>query len=157
MDTSLRELYQQVILDHQRNPRNFGDLEDADLRAEGYNPLCGDRINVEVSLGADGDIGEIGFTGAGCAICTASASMMTESVAGKSKDDAARMFDAFRDLVTGRTDPGTAEEELGKLAVFAGVREFPIRVKCATLPWHTLQAALQGRRQRVSTEQGAEE
>ncbi len=152
MDSTLRDLYQQVILDHQKSPRNFRDLEGADLRAEGYNPLCGDRINVEVKLDEEGGIGEIGFTGAGCAICTASASMMTESVAGKSTVDTEKMFDAFRELVTGQSEPGDVQGILGKLAVFGGVCEFPIRVKCATLPWHTLQAALQNRRDRISTE-----
>ena len=152
MDTTLRELYQQVILDHQRSPRNFRDLDAADLRAEGYNPLCGDRINVEIKLDESGGIAEIGFTGQGCAICTASASLMTESLGGKSSADAAGMFDAFRSLVTGQLDPDEAQATLGKLAVFAGVREFPVRVKCATLPWHTLQAALDNRRDPVSTE-----
>ena len=150
LDSLLRELYQQVILDHQRSPRNFRDLDHADLRAEGYNPLCGDRINVEIKLDAQGGLEEVGFTGAGCAICTASASMMTESITGKSPADATQLSDSFRDLVMGRVE--LDEDRIGKLAVFAGVREFPIRVKCATLPWHTLQAALDNRRDPVSTE-----
>jgi nitrogen fixation NifU-like protein len=152
LDSVLRELYQQVILDHQRSPRNFHDLHDPDRRAEGYNPLCGDRINVEIKLGESGDLEEVGFTGAGCAICTASASMMTETITGKSPADVARLSDSFRDLVTGQAEAGDVEGTLGKLAVFAGVREFPIRVKCATLPWHTLRAALDNRRDPVSTE-----
>jgi nitrogen fixation NifU-like protein len=128
----LRELYQQVILDHHRRPRNFGGLEGADRHADGYNPLCGDRIRVELRLGEDGHIEQAAFTGSACAICTASASLMTESV---------------------RARPaGELEDALGKLVVFAGVREFPIRVKCATLPWHVLRAALEGSGQPVSTE-----
>jgi len=152
MDSILRELYQQLILDHQRSPRNFHELEHPDHRAEGYNPLCGDRINVEVDLDDEGRVREAGFTGQGCAICTASASMMTDSVAGKSQAEVDRLFEVFRDLVAGAKDPVEAEKILGKLAVFAGVREFPVRVKCATLPWHTLRAALQQRDGRVSTE-----
>ena len=152
MDDALRELYQQVILDHQRNPRNFRDVQGADLRAEGYNPLCGDRINVAIKLGDAGELGDVAFTGAGCAICTAAASMMTEAVIGKSTESAAEMFESFRDLVMGETAAEDVENILGKLCVFAGVREFPVRVKCATLPWHTLQAALENRRTRVSTE-----
>jgi nitrogen fixation NifU-like protein len=151
VDPALRELYQQVILDHQKRPRNFRSLARAERQAEGYNPLCGDRIKVELRLDG-GKIGEIGFTGAGCAICTASASMMTEAVAGKPASEATRMFDSFRDVVMGKTEAEDAADALGKLAAFAGVREFPIRVKCATLPWHTLQAALENRPGSVSTE-----
>jgi nitrogen fixation NifU-like protein len=151
VDPALRELYQQVILDHQKRPRNFRTLARAERQAEGYNPLCGDRIKVELRLDG-GKIGEIGFTGAGCAICTASASMMTEAVAGKPASEVTRMFDSFRDVVMGKTEAEDAADALGKLAAFAGVREFPIRVKCATLPWHTLQAALENRPGSVSTE-----
>jgi nitrogen fixation NifU-like protein len=151
VDPALRELYQQVILDHQKRPRNFRTLARAERQAEGYNPLCGDRIKVELRLDG-GKIGEIGFTGAGCAICTASASMMTEAVAGKPASEVTRMFDSFRDVVMGKTEAEDAADALGKLAAFAGVREFPIRVKCATLPWHTLQAALDNRPGSVSTE-----
>lgn len=152
MDEGLRELYQQVILDHHRKPRNFGNLENADRRAEGYNPLCGDRVNVEVKLGEGGTLDEIGFTGEGCAICTASASMMTETLRGRSLEDCEDLFRAFRSLVAGQDPPTEASEDLGKLAVFAGVREFPVRVKCATLPWHTFHAALESASGRVSTE-----
>jgi nitrogen fixation NifU-like protein len=150
--SDLTELYQQVILDHQQRPRNFGDLKDADRRAEGYNPLCGDRINVELKLAGDGSLAQVAFTGSGCAICTASASMMTESLRGRKAEDAERVCQGFQDLVTGKREPEDAEGDLGKLVVFAGVREFPVRVKCATLPWHTFRAALRGRGKPVSTE-----
>jgi nitrogen fixation NifU-like protein len=150
--SDLTDLYQQVILDHQQRPRNFGDMKDADRRAEGYNPLCGDRINVELKLGDDGTLTDVKFTGSGCAICTASASMMTESLRGRKSEDAEHVCRGFTDLVTGKREPVDAEDELGKLVVFAGVREFPVRVKCATLPWHTFRAALQGRGKPVSTE-----
>lgn len=148
----LRELYQQVILDHQRKPRNFGDLEQADRRAEGFNPLCGDRINVELKLGAGGEVEEVGFTGSGCAICTASASMMTEGLRGKSAAEAEALIEGFHELVTAKDMPEVDEDLLGKLVVFAGVREFPVRVKCATLPWHTARSALTNDGQSVSTE-----
>ncbi len=143
MDSELRELYQQVILDHYRRPRNCGELADANRRADGFNPLCGDRIRVELRINDDGEtVSEIAFTGEGCAICTASASMMTESLKGLSLEEARRLFDGFHDLLTGTDDPDSLGERLGKLAIFAGVREFPVRVKCATLPWHTFHAAL---------------
>jgi nitrogen fixation NifU-like protein len=148
----LRELYQQVILDHQRRPRNFGPLDGADHAADGYNPLCGDRIRVELRTDDDGRVTRAGFSGSGCAICTASASLMTEGVRGCSAEDARRLFEGFTDLVTGRLEPGQADALLGKLVVFSGVKEFPVRVKCATLPWHTLRAALEGERQPVTTE-----
>jgi nitrogen fixation NifU-like protein len=151
MDSELRDLYQQVILDHHRRPRNFHAVPGADRSAEGYNPLCGDRVKVEIRTGADGRYEDVGFTGAGCAICTASASMMTESLKGRTRDEAERLFRGFHDLVTGEGS-GASGEELGKLAVFAGVQEFPVRVKCATLPWHTFQAAAQGRNEAVTTE-----
>jgi nitrogen fixation NifU-like protein len=150
--SDLTDLYQQVILDHQQRPRNFGNLQGADRRAEGYNPLCGDRINVELKLTKDGSVAEVGFTGSGCAICTASASMMTESLRGRKAEDAEHVCQEFTDLVTGKRETEDTEGELGKLVVFAGVREFPVRVKCATLPWHTFRAALQGRGKPVSTE-----
>jgi nitrogen fixation NifU-like protein len=148
----LDELYRQVIMDHQRRPRNFGDLPGANRTAEGYNPLCGDRIQVALKVGDDDRIAGIGFTGSGCAICTASASMMTEGLKGLPTEEARRIGDAFHALVTGKESPEDAEGRLGKLVVFAGVREFPVRVKCATLPWHTFRAALEGAARSVSTE-----
>jgi nitrogen fixation NifU-like protein len=148
----LRDLYQEVILDHSKRPRNFGQPPDANRRAEGYNPLCGDRETVYVRV-EDDVLKDVGFRGAGCAISTASASMMTESVKGKTLPEAEALFERFHDLITGKDGekkPGAPE--LGKLAVFSGVREFPVRVKCATLPWHTLRAALAGEEKTVSTE-----
>ena len=148
--SDLRELYQQVILDHNRNPRNFRELPTATRRVEGYNPLCGDHYTVFVSL--DGDqIRDVSFTGNGCAISKASASVMTSSVKGKRTDEAQRMFDVFHRLVTGE-NAGLSEAELGRLAAFSGVSEFPARVKCATLAWHTLNSALAGQEEVVSTE-----
>jgi nitrogen fixation protein NifU and related proteins len=144
----LRELYQQVILDHHRKPRNFRKLSQPTGRAEGHNPLCGDHVAVDV--GIEGDvIRDIAFQGSGCAISKASASMMTGSLKGKTLAEAEEMFVRFHRMVT----EGSAEEEpLGKLAVFAGVREFPSRIKCATLPWHTMHAALSGNAEPVTTE-----
>ena len=148
--SDLRELYQQVILDHNRNPRNFRELPAATRRVEGYNPLCGDHYTVFVSL--DGDqIRDVSFTGNGCAISKASASVMTSTVKGKRTDEAQRMFDIFHKLVTGE-NAGLSEAELGRLAAFSGVSEFPARVKCATLAWHTLHSALDGQEEVVSTE-----
>ncbi len=148
--SDLRELYQQVILDHNRSPRNFRELPAATRRVEGYNPLCGDHYTVFVAL--DGDqIRDVSFTGNGCAISKASASVMTSSVKGKRTDEAQRMFDIFHKLVTGE-DAGLSEAELGRLAAFSGVSEFPARVKCATLAWHTLKSALDGQEEVVSTE-----
>ena len=135
----LRDLYQEVILDHNRRPRNFGALPSANHQAEGYNPLCGDKVTVFLDL-QDGRIQDVAFQGAGCAISTASASLMTEALKGKTVEEVREIFQGFHDLVT--TGEGEGSEELGKLAVFSGVREFPMRVKCATLAWHTLQAAL---------------
>jgi nitrogen fixation NifU-like protein len=148
----LRELYQEVILDHSKRPRNFGELAGANRRAEGYNPLCGDRETVFIRF-EDDLLKDVGFRGAGCAISTASASMMTEVLKGKTRAQAEALFERFHDLITGRdgeSEPGATD--LGKLTVFSGVREFPIRVKCATLPWHTLRAALAGAQTTVSTE-----
>jgi nitrogen fixation NifU-like protein len=147
----LRDLYQEVILDHSRRPRNFGALESAHMTAEGFNPLCGDRISVFVKL-ESGKLREITFQGSGCAISTASASMMTERLKGRTPEEVLRLFREFHDLVTGKPAGAGAAEDLGKLAAFSGVCEFPIRVKCATLAWHTLKAALEGSRQAVSTE-----
>lgn len=147
--SELMDLYQEVILDHTRRPRNFGSLENATHRAEGHNPLCGDRV--AVSLRLEGEVvREIRFEGKGCAIATASASMMTELLKGKEAALLQTAFSQFQDLVTGRlTEP---PEDLGKLAAFAGVAAFPVRVKCATLAWHTVKAALESRRQPVTTE-----
>lgn len=152
MSHDLSELYQQVILDHHRKPRNYGKLAVVDRDAEGYNPLCGDRIRVEVRFGSDGRLADVGFTGAGCAICTASASLMTEHLRGKSPEEILRAFEGFTGLVTGRREAAEEGDVVGKLVVFAGVREFPVRVKCATLPWHTLRAALEQRPEPVTTE-----
>ncbi len=137
--SDLRDLYQEVILDHNRHPRNFGALDDANRQADGFNPLCGDKIRVRLIV-EDERIVDIRFEGAGCAISTSSASLMTEILKGKTVDEAKAVFQTFHDLVTGKTEGDLAT--LGKLAVFAGVSEFPARVKCATLCWHTTQAAL---------------
>lgn len=148
----LRELYQEVILDHSKRPRNFGALAGANRRAEGYNPLCGDRETVFVRL-EDDVLEGVGFQGSGCAISTASASMMTERLKGKTRAEAEALFERFHDLITGRDgEKKPGQPELEKLAVFSGVREYPVRVKCATLPWHTLRAALAGEVATVSTE-----
>jgi nitrogen fixation NifU-like protein len=149
--SELRELYQEVILDHGKNPRNFGELEGADHRADGHNPLCGDRITVYVKAPRD-IVEEVGFDGAGCAISTASASMMTQALRGKPVEECREIFEAFHDLLTGKRELDEVGELLGKLQVFSGVREFPIRVKCATLAWHTLRAALDRESEAVTTE-----
>lgn len=147
--SELMELYQEVILDHTRRPRNFGSLENATHWAEGDNPLCGDRVVVFLQL--DGDVvRDIRFQGKGCAISTASASMMTEFLKGSKVDILHETFRRFQGLVTGQVIE--SPEDLGKLAAFAGVATFPIRVKCATLAWHTVKAALENRKQQVSTE-----
>jgi nitrogen fixation protein NifU and related proteins len=148
--SELSELYQQVILDHNKKPRNFRKLEQANHSAEGYNPLCGDHLTVYVDLEGD-SLKEIAFEGSGCAISKAAASMMTQAVKGKSKAQAEELFNEFHSMVTGELDEETEENNLGNLRIFAGVREFPVRVKCATLPWHTLHAALNDKQQ-VSTE-----
>ena len=148
----LRDLYQEVILDHSRRPRNFGEPAGANRRAEGYNPLCGDRETVFIRL-EDDRLKDVGFRGAGCAISTASASMMTEALKGMTRREEEALFERFHQLITGSEGRGApGSPELGKLAVFSGVREFPVRVKCATLPWHTLRAALSGEQTTVSTE-----
>jgi nitrogen fixation protein NifU and related proteins len=146
--SDLRDLYQQVILDHNRKPRNFRKIAHANRTAEGYNPLCGDRIIVEITV-EDGVVKDVAFQGAGCAISKAAASMMTASVIGKPEREVDALFHSVHAMLTGANGP-TAE--VGKLAVFAGVREFPSRIKCATLAWHTLQAALHGAAEPVSTE-----
>ena len=148
--SELRELYQDVILDHHKKPRNFRKLDGAS-HIEGHNPLCGDKITVYVQL--DGDkIKDLSFQGSGCAISTASASMMTESLKGKSRDAAETIFQEFHKLLTSSDGEAADGEHLGKLQVFQGVREFPLRVKCATLAWHTLRAALAGEEKTVTTE-----
>lgn len=149
--SDLQDLYQQVILDHNRNPRNFREIQGAEKTAEGYNPLCGDRLTVWLEID-DGTISDVSFKGAGCAISKASASLMTDSLKGKSLEEAEELFQAFHRMVTGEAGEDFDPTTLGKLAVFSGVREFPVRVKCASLAWHTLRAALSGSRQTVTTE-----
>ena len=136
----LGDLYQELILDHSKRPRNRGPVDRASASAEGYNPLCGDKVTVQLRL--EGDvIQEVGFQGSGCAISTASASLMTEALKGRTRAEAERLFERFHELLT---SDAAASPELGKLTVFAGVREYPMRVKCATLAWHTLRAAMRG-------------
>jgi nitrogen fixation NifU-like protein len=153
MTPELRELYQEVILDHSKKPRNFHDMKDASTSANGFNPLCGDKATVFLKL-EDGIVKDISFTGQGCSIATASSSMMTESLKGKSLDEAKALFNSFHALVTRPPDKSheAAAPELGKLAVFSGVSEFPVRVKCASLPWHTFIAATEGQTEPVKTE-----
>ena len=148
MSDALRELYQEVILDHCRRPRNFGPCASANRTARGNNPLCGDRMTVHLSV-ADGVVADVSFEGNGCAISIASASLMTEAIKGRTADEVRALFDRFHHLVT---VDDTDADALDKLAVFAGVREFPVRVKCATLAWHTLAAALDGSTDEISTE-----
>src|ERR1700704_2107419 len=138
--TYTKQLYQEVILDHNRKPRNWGTLADATHHAEGVNPLCGDRLQLAVKINNDAVEG-IAFEGESCAICKASASMMTTAVKGKPRHDAERLIQEFRDMATGKLDIQTEPHHLGRLMVFAGVRDLPTRVKCAILPWHTLHAA----------------
>lgn len=146
--SELSDLYQEVILDHNKRPRNYRAVESPSHEAEGYNPLCGDRLRL--SLKVEGDvIGDIGFQGSGCAISKASASLMTDAVKGRTVSEARQLFERFHRMVT--TPSGTGVEDLGKLSVLSGVREFPVRVKCASLAWHTLKAALD-RDERVTTE-----
>jgi nitrogen fixation NifU-like protein len=147
----LGDLYQEVILEHSKAPRNYRKPAGANREAEGYNPLCGDRCTVFLDVEGDA-IKDIGFQGSGCAISRASASMMTQSIKGKSKEEAARIFAQFHGLVTGDADAVAHASEMGKLAAFSGVSKFPARVKCATLAWHTMQSALEGKPDPVSTE-----
>ena len=140
--SELRELYQTVILDHNKNPRNFGPLDDANRQADGHNPLCGDRIRVMIRV-RDGTVEDVRFEGSGCAISTASASLMTQAVKGRPLDEALKLFESFHAMVTADATSEVDSGHLGKLAVFAGVREFPMRVKCATLAWHTLKNAVE--------------
>jgi len=146
----LRDLYQELILEHSKAPRNYRELKTADHKAEGYNPLCGDHFTVFLQMEGD-TIRDVAFQGSGCAISKASASMMTQSLKGKTRAEAEELFERFHKVVTGQTVNGD-QAELGKLAVFSGVSEFPTRVKCATLAWHTLEAALEGKQEAVSTE-----
>ncbi len=139
--SELSELYQQVILDHNKKPRNFHKLENANRSAEGYNPLCGDHLNVYLRVDDD-QVQEVSFEGSGCAISKASASMMTQAVKGKTKAEAEALFNEFHRMATGELDEEAEDNHLGKLTIFAGVRDFPARVKCATLSWHTMHAAL---------------
>lgn len=146
-----RSLYAQVILDHNKNPRNYGVLPDADRKAEGYNALCGDQFTVYLKM--DGDtIREVHFDGQGCAISKSSASVMTTLLKGKTKDEAEALFEKFRAMITSEPGADLDAKDLGKMMVFSGVREYPIRIKCATLVWHTVVAALSGEPNAISTE-----
>jgi len=149
--SELRELYQSTILDHNRKPRNYRVPAAANRKAKGHNPLCGDEVTVYLDL-EDDVVRDVGFQGSGCAISTASASLMTEAVKGKSLPEVLQLFDAFHQLVTQGPGSGPEDGDVGKLAVFSGVCEYPMRVKCATLAWHTLKAALEGAPRDVSTE-----
>jgi nitrogen fixation NifU-like protein len=146
--SELKDLYQEVILDHNKRPRNYHAVENASHSAEGYNPLCGDRLNLYLKV-EDGVVTDVGFQGAGCAISKASASLMTDSIKGRPVAEVRDLFQRFHAMVT--TPPDKPVENLGKLSVLSGVREFPVRVKCASLAWHTLKAALD-REQLISTE-----
>ncbi len=150
MFDQIRDLYQEVVFDHNRNPRNFRVMEDANRKIEGFNPLCGDRITLYVKID-EGLIKDVSFQGAGCAISTASASLMTEIVKGMNEAQAEHLFETFHRITTGK-DEAVNLEELGKLAVLAGVRAYPARVKCATLAWHSLQAALANKETTITTE-----
>ena len=149
--SDLSTLYQEVILDHSKRPRNFRAMEGADHRANGYNPLCGDKVTIYLHM-VDDRIADISFQGSGCAISTASASILTETLKGKTREEAEALFEAFHDLVTGHPAKSAGVPALGKLAVFSGVSEFPVRVKCASLAWHTLRSALEGNAALASTE-----
>lgn len=146
----LRELYQQLILDHNKKPRNFGPLAGATREAKGVNPLCGDKVTVYLRLEGD-RVADVGFDGSGCAISTASASVMTETLKGKTRQEVEAIFDRFHALVAGHAEASEARD-LGKLAAFSGVKDYPARVKCATLAWHALRAALDEIEEPVSTE-----
>ena len=148
--TGLRELYQEVILDHNKHPRNYGEIDGADCQADGYNPLCGDRLVVYLKV-REGKITEVAFVGSGCAISKASASLMTDAVKGLSLSAAKELFDQFHTMITNKAETDFSEE-LGKLAVLAGVRDYPTRIKCASLAWHTLRSALDNNKGSVSTE-----
>lgn len=148
----LRELYQETVLEHSKTPRNYRELRNANHKAEGFNPLCGDHFTVYVDLDEDA-VRDVSFQGSGCAISKASASMMTQSVKGKTRAEIEKLFERFHDMVTGRVSADCGDRsDLGKLSVFGGVSAYPARVKCATLAWHALRAALKGARETVSTE-----
>lgn len=147
----LHDLYQEVILDHNKRPRNFGPLPDATQSAKGHNPLCGDKLTLSLKIAGD-RIENVSFEGSGCAISKASASLMTDAIKGQTIDDATRLFDLFHQMVTTPIDQPIDEEAVGKLAVLGGVREFPARVKCASLAWHTLKAALTHTQEPAKTE-----
>lgn len=148
----LKDLYQEVIVDHNRSPRNFGDIADADRTVEGYNPLCGDKLNLYIKYDDSGErINDLKFDGSGCAISVASASLMTEALKGKTRKEAESIFHDFHELLTARELPEDLEK-LSKLAALAGVRDYPTRIKCATLCWHTLHSALEGKSEPVTTE-----
>lgn len=151
MTTELGELYQELILDHNKNPRNFGSLSGASHKAEGFNPLCGDRLTVYLEINK-GILEKVSFVGDGCAISKASASLMTESLRGKDLAEADKYFQSFHAMVTGTEVEGQGVADLGKLSAFSGVQEFPVRVKCASLAWHTLNAAIKNEQNVVSTE-----
>ena len=151
IDPELKELYQQVILDHNKSPRNFREMENATQHAEGYNPLCGDHIDVYLLI-ENGMVKDVSFKGEGCAISKASASLMTSILKGKNIEEVEILFQKFHDLVTGKLGEKPDIDELGKLAVLAGVQEFPVRVKCASLAWHTMINALHNKNEKVTTE-----
>ena len=146
-----QELYQEIVMDHNRRPRNFGSMTDSTATSEGFNPLCGDQITLFLKVSED-IVEDISFEGVGCAISKSSASMMTEGVKGKSVEEALRVFEAFREMITAKSDGSKDSEILGDLEILKGVAQYPTRIKCATLSWHTLQAALQGTERDISTE-----
>ena len=149
--SDLRDLYQELIIDHSKRPRNFGSMDDANRTADGFNPLCGDKLKLFLKV-EGGVIRDVKFIGAGCAISTASASVMTDMLKGRTIEQATSLFETFHYMITGPKDPQHVGRGLGKLAVFAGVSEFPARVKCATLAWHTMRNAISGKTEAVSTE-----
>ena len=146
-----QELYQEIVMDHNRRPRNFGSMTDSTATSEGFNPLCGDQITLFLKVSED-IVEDISFEGVGCAISKSSASMMTEGVKGKSVEEALTVFQAFREMITAKSDGSKDSEILGDLEILKGVAQYPTRIKCATLSWHTLQAALQGAEPNISTE-----
>jgi nitrogen fixation NifU-like protein len=151
MDSRMKQLYQELILDHNKNPRNFRVIQDSDYASKGHNPLCGDKLELFVKINGENIIEDVSFVGDGCAISKASASMMTTAVKGKTIEEARTLFHQFHDMSTGKLNIAEHPNQLGKLAIFAGVRDLPARVKCATLAWHTLDAALKGN-QIITTE-----